>query len=110
MLSDSIWALPGSSDNPLKTYMLPLAYEHSSLLHGILGFTACHIPSAIMSSGPTVAIEHKLLAIQSLSSLLIKEDCLGLTKVEEDVALSIVLLLLLQDVGLPVPKLLSILT
>jgi len=79
--------------------MLPLAYEHSSLLHALLGFTASHISPSDFPDQATTALEHKLLAIQALRSLLIKEECLGLTSVEEDITLSIVLLLLLQDVS-----------
>ena len=78
--------------------MIPLAYEHSSLLHAMLGFAASHISASELPQQATIAIEHKLLSIQALGSLLIKEQCLGLTSVEEDITLSIVLLLLLQDI------------
>lgn len=78
--------------------MLPLAYENSSLLHALLGFAAAHISPLELPQQSTVAIEHKLLSIQALGSLMLKEQCLGLSSTEEDVALSIVLLLLLQDI------------
>ena len=91
--------VPEDAANPFQLYMLPLTYEHSNLLHAVLGFSASHIARSDLPQQATLAIEHKLLALQALSSLLIKEQCLGLTPVEEDIALSAVLLLLLQDVG-----------
>ena len=85
--------------NPFRDHILPLAYQHPSLLHAILGLSACHIPPDKIVNHQATALEHKLAAIQALSSLLLKEECLGLSTVEEDLTLSIVLLLLLQDVG-----------
>lgn len=85
--------------NPFRDHILPLAYEHTSLLHAILGLSACHIPQETISSPHTAALEHKLSAIQALASLLLKEECLGLSPIEEDLTLTIVLLLLLQDVS-----------
>ena len=98
--SNIIANTPDSGANPFQLYMLPLTYEHSNLLHAVLGFAASHISRSSLPRQATLAIEHKVLAIQSLSSLLIKEQCLGLTPVEEDITLSAVLLLLLQDVSL----------
>ena len=92
---------PGSDSNPFHLYMLPLAYEHSNLLQALLGFAASHISPSEFPQQATAAIEHRLLALQALSSLLIKEQCLGLTDIEEDITLSLVLLLLLQDVSVP---------
>ena len=84
--------------NPLTGHMLPLAYENSSLLHALLGFAASHISPLEFPEQSTVAIEQKVLSIQALGSLMLKEQCLVLSHVEEDIALSIVLLLLLQDI------------
>jgi hypothetical protein len=96
--ADVIAILPGIEANPLRLYLLPLAYEHSGLLHALLAFSASHISPPEFPHQGTVAIEHKVLSIQALGSLLIKEQCLGLTKTEEDITLSIVVLLLLQDI------------
>ena len=100
MLSSVITITSSSGANPFRDHILPLAYQQTSLLHAILGLSACHIPPGKIVNQHTTALEHKLSAIQALSSLLLKEECLGLSTVEEDLTLSIVLLLLLQDVSL----------
>lgn len=91
-----------SSPNPFELYILPLAHEHRGLLDAVLGLTACHI------SKPGVlprhylfnaAIEYRLKAIQSLSALLAKEDRFGLSALEEEIALAIVLMLVFHDVS-----------
>jgi hypothetical protein len=46
----------------------------------------------------TAALEHRLAAIRSLSSLLLKEECFGLSDTEEEIALAIVLTLVLHDI------------
>ncbi|KAF2757789.1 hypothetical protein EJ05DRAFT_493356 [Pseudovirgaria hyperparasitica] len=68
--------------NPFRRYVLPLAHQDASLLHAILGLSACHIPASEF-------LEH---------SFLLKEEFLGLIETEEDLTLSIILLLLLQDI------------
>lgn len=83
-------------------YVLPLAYQHAGLLHAILGLAACHLRSSEIDPSQrthTAAIEHKLLAIQSLGALLLKEECFGLNDIEEELALAIVLILVLDDVS-----------
>ena len=97
---DSLTTIPRHSANPFRKYILSLAYEHLDLLHALLGLSACHISSTKILHQATSALEHKLLALQALGSLLIKEECVGLSEIEEDLTLSIVLLLLLQDVSL----------
>jgi hypothetical protein len=82
-------------------YVLPLAYQHTGLLHAILGLAACHLRSSEIDTSQsthTAAIQHKLLAIQSLGSLLSKEEFFGLNDAEE-LALAIVLILVLDDVS-----------
>lgn len=91
-----------STFNPFRAYILPLAYQHPGLLHAILGLAACHLRSSeldVSQQTHTAAIHHKLLAIQSLGSLLLKEECFGLNDIEEDLALATVLILVLDDVS-----------
>lgn len=88
-----------TGSNPFRDHILPLAYQHKSILHAILGLSACQIPPEKISSPHTTALEHKTSVIQALASLLVKEEYLGLSQIEEDLTLSIVLLLLLQDVS-----------
>lgn len=97
--SDIFTVSPNTGPNPFRDHILPLAYEHTSLLHAVLGLSACHISQETIPNPHTAALEHKLSAIQALASLLLKEECLGLSPIEEDLTLSIVLLLLLQDVS-----------
>jgi hypothetical protein len=46
----------------------------------------------------TAAIEHRLSAFQALGVLLLKEESAGLSEIEEEVALAIVLTLVLHDI------------
>lgn len=73
-----------------------------------MGLSACHILPEQLPHPNTSALEHKLSAIQALGELLSKEECSGLDPTEEDLTLSIVLLLLLQDVSgvcvIPLPE------
>ena len=88
--------------NPFEAYILPLAYQHIGLKKAILGLSACHIAAQdeqAQKSMTTSAIQYRLAAIQSLSSLLLKEECFGLTEFEEEIALAIVLVLVLHDVS-----------
>lgn len=81
--------------------MLPLSYQHTGILHALLGLAAYHLNSSGVDTSKamtTAALQHKLSAIQSLSTLLIKEEISGLTEREEETTLVIVLLLVLQDV------------
>ncbi|KAF2726971.1 hypothetical protein EJ04DRAFT_539190 [Polyplosphaeria fusca] len=94
--------VPSSSFvNPFKSYILPLAHTDSGLLNGVLGLTACHLairdrqPNSCMA---TNALQHRLVAIRSMSSLLIKEQRTGLSSAEEDIALATVLTLVLHDI------------
>lgn len=44
------------------------------------------------------ALQHRVAALNGLSSLLIKEEIYGLTEAEEEAALAIIFLLVLHDV------------
>lgn len=88
--------------NPFRAFVLPLSYQHTGILHALLGLAAYHLNSSGIDTGQTnttAALQHKLSAIQSLSTLLLKEEISGLTEKEEEVTLVIVLLLVLQDVS-----------
>lgn len=45
------------------------------------------------------ALQHRVAALNGLSSLLIKEEIYGLTEAEEEAALAIIFLLVLHDVS-----------
>ncbi|KAI1618030.1 fungal-specific transcription factor domain-containing protein [Exophiala viscosa] len=100
-LCDILSTLSTEHPNPFRMYILPLAYQHAGLLHAILGLSACHLRSSEIDSSQTThtaAIHHKLLAIQSLGALLLKEECFGLNDIEEELALAVVLILVLDDI------------
>ena len=96
--------LTTGTTNPFRSYILPLAYQHVGLLHALLGLSACHLGTSDNGASQkilTAALEHKLLAIQSLGALLLKEECFGLNDIEEELTLAVVLLLVLHDVCPP---------
>ncbi|KAE8140227.1 fungal-specific transcription factor domain-containing protein [Aspergillus pseudotamarii] len=88
--------------NPFRGYILPLAYRDIGILNAVLGLTMCHIISsgkrAIENVSVARMIEHQLSALQSLSSLLMKEEMYGLTDDEQDILLAVVILLVLYDI------------
>ncbi|KAF2120326.1 fungal-specific transcription factor domain-containing protein [Lophiotrema nucula] len=87
--------------NPFSEYILPLAYRDTGLLNAVLGLTACHIATRDARPNGSMgiaAVQHRLAAIRSLSSLLLKEECFGLSDTEEEIALAIVLTLVLHDI------------
>jgi hypothetical protein len=87
--------------NPFKDYILPLSAQHAGLLQAVLGLSACHMMNRDPEANArmfTAAIEHRLSAFQALSALLLKEESAGLSEIEEEVALAIVLTLVLHDI------------
>ncbi|KAF2688703.1 hypothetical protein K458DRAFT_151369 [Lentithecium fluviatile CBS 122367] len=96
--------LPSSSSqvpNPFKAYILPLAYQNAGLLEAVLGLSACHLrnqDSRANSPMIAAAIEHRLSAFQALSTLLRKEEDVGLNDTEEEIALALVLTLVIHDI------------
>ncbi|KXH29397.1 hypothetical protein CSIM01_12785, partial [Colletotrichum simmondsii] len=89
-------------DNPFRVHVLPLAYNHTGVLHAVLGLTACHLhlsPSGANQVDMATALQHRVAALNGLSSLLIKEEIYGLTEAEEEAALAIIFLLVLHDVS-----------
>ncbi|KAF5976051.1 hypothetical protein FCOIX_7305 [Fusarium coicis] len=88
-------------ENPFREYVLPLAYQHQGILHALLGLSACHMHNTGHANNQrlvTVSLRYRLSAIQSLASLLHKEDISRLTPTEEEHVLAMVLLLILHDV------------
>ena len=87
--------------NPFRDHILPLASQHSGLLHAVLGLSACHMINSGVDNTPkahTAALEHRLSAIQDLGALLLKDECFGLDDTEEVLSLAIVLILVLHDI------------
>lgn len=82
--------------------MLPLAHQHVGVLHAVLGLAACHMtlsPYGVEQVDMATALQHRVAALNALSSLLIKEEIYGLAAAEEDAVLAIILLLVLHDVS-----------
>ncbi|KXH67040.1 C6 zinc finger protein [Colletotrichum salicis] len=72
------------------------------VLHAVLGLTACHLhlsPSGANQVDMATALQHRVAALNGLSSLLIKEEIYGLTEAEEEAVLAIIFLLVLHDVS-----------
>ncbi|KAF2141596.1 uncharacterized protein K452DRAFT_298295 [Aplosporella prunicola CBS 121167] len=95
-----IIACPGVQ-NPFRTYILPLAHHHLGVLHCVLALSACHLVSSGRDASPaneTIALEHRLAALQALSALILEEEVVGLDAFKEEVTLVLVLLLILHDI------------
>ena len=87
--------------DPFKAYILPLALQNTGLLKAVMGLTACHLSSQQQVPNrrlDTAALEYRVFALQSLSTILLKEECLSLNEAEEEVALATVLMSVLHDV------------
>lgn len=90
--------------NPFRSLLLPLAYQHFGVLQALLGLALCHSEKGRKHSkygAMPLALELKLSAIHSLSELLLREQCPGLTADEEEAAMAMALLLILHDVSSP---------
>ncbi|OHE91445.1 C6 zinc finger protein [Colletotrichum orchidophilum] len=91
-------------DNPFRVHILPLAYYHTGVLNAVLGLTSCHLhlsPSGANQVDMATALQHRVAALNGLSSLLIKEEIYGLTEAEDEAVLAIIFLLVLHDAGRP---------
>ncbi|KAK1489143.1 hypothetical protein CCUS01_14612 [Colletotrichum cuscutae] len=100
-LSHHLTIVVDGVDNPFRVHVLPLAYNHTGVLHAVLGLTACHLhlsPSGANQVDMATALQHRVAALNGLSSLLIKEEIYGLTEAEEEAALAIIFLLVLHDI------------
>ncbi|KAK4500007.1 hypothetical protein PRZ48_008193 [Zasmidium cellare] len=90
-----------SMTNPFSTLLLPLAYQHFGVLQALLGLALCHSEKGRKHSkygAMPLALELKLSAIHSLSELLQREQGVGLSADEEEVAMAMALLLILHDI------------
>ncbi|KAF2642728.1 hypothetical protein P280DRAFT_488969 [Massarina eburnea CBS 473.64] len=96
----TLWITCQETPNPFEFFLLPLAHQHPGLLNAILGLAACHIAKpGTQPKHPlfTAAIQYRLEAIQSLKELLLKEESHGLSELEEEAAMAIVLVSVLHD-------------
>ncbi|KAF4971123.1 hypothetical protein FSARC_1956 [Fusarium sarcochroum] len=88
-------------DNPFREHVLPLAYQHQGILHALLGLSACHMHISGKDRSQqlvTLSLQYRLSALQSLASLLLREETSRLTNNEGEHVLAMVLLLVLHDV------------
>lgn len=95
-------AEPGTS-NLFRQHILPIAYRHTGLLHALLGLVLCHMQASdphIQQTDQAEALEHRVSAIRSLSSLLARGTDTSLDGMAEDVQLATILILVLHDVSL----------
>ncbi|KAL0935800.1 uncharacterized protein CTRU02_208014 [Colletotrichum truncatum] len=100
-LSQHLAIVVDQKENPFHVHVLPLAYKHSGILHAVLGLAACHLnlsPYRADHVDMTTALQHRVAALNVLSSLLIKEEVYGLVPAEEESVLGIILLLVLHDI------------
>ncbi|KAK2756033.1 hypothetical protein CKAH01_17207 [Colletotrichum kahawae] len=100
-LSQHLTIVVNEAQNPFRLYVLPLAYQHVGVLHAVLGLAACHMSLStcgVEKVDMATALQHRVAALNALSSLLIKEEIYGLLAAEEDAVLAIILLLVLHDI------------
>ncbi|CCF34615.1 C6 zinc finger protein [Colletotrichum higginsianum] len=100
-LSPHLTIAVDGTENPFRVHVLPLAYQHTGVLHAVLGLSACHLH--LSSSGAArvemaTALQHRVAALNILALLLGKEEVHGLTAAEDEAVLAIVLLLVLHDI------------
>ncbi|RAK81603.1 fungal specific transcription factor domain-containing protein [Aspergillus fijiensis CBS 313.89] len=93
----------GQTTNPYRAYILPLAHTDLGTLHAVLALASCHQHSSrahrpTNKRDVTAMFEHQLAGMQSLGSLLIREELYGLNAEEVDILLATVLLLVLYDI------------
>ncbi|KAJ5279719.1 hypothetical protein N7478_005091 [Penicillium angulare] len=89
------------TNNPYRSYILPLAYEQLGLLYALLGLSACHMA---LTNGEgellEVADEYRLKCIGSLIQTIQKIISSQSHEDERDGLFATIQLLLLHDVGL----------
>ncbi|QKX57861.1 uncharacterized protein TRUGW13939_04981 [Talaromyces rugulosus] len=89
------------TNNPFREHVLPLVYQHQSILHALLGLSACHMHISGRNESQhfvTISLQYRVSALHSLGALLLQEEATGLTNSEEECVLGTVLLLVLHDV------------
>ncbi|KAK7711892.1 hypothetical protein SLS64_005163 [Diaporthe eres] len=89
------------TENLFRRYLLPLACQHTGVLHAVLGLVACHLRSSrrdMRKATETDALSHRVAALRILGSLLAQEEVQGLKAAEEEAVLAMILLLIFHDV------------
>ncbi|GFG19672.1 C6 zinc finger domain protein [Aspergillus udagawae] len=92
----------GTSSNPYRAYILPLARKQIGLLYAILGLSASHLGKLTgnMSLYEEAAVEYRLRAIRALSEEIRKSQGPNfLHEDEQDAVLAIIQILLLHDIA-----------
>jgi hypothetical protein len=106
VLSEYLTISIQGTDNPFREHILPLVYQHQGILHALLGLSACHMHISGRNESQrfvTISLQYQGLALHSLGALLLQEEVSGLTPLEEECVLGMVLLLVLHDVHCPPP-------
>ncbi|KAG6356850.1 hypothetical protein INS49_014724 [Diaporthe citri] len=89
------------TENLFRRYLLPLACQHTGVLHAVLGLVACHLRSSrrdMRKATEADALSHRVAALRILGSLLIQEEVQGLKAAEEEAVLAMILLLIFHDI------------
>ena len=96
----------GSSDNPYRAYILPLAQKQIGLLYAVLGLSASHLGQMTEDSQlhQDVAVEYRMRAIRALSEEIRKSQEESLSEDEQDAVFAIIQILLLHDVWPACPQ------
>jgi len=90
-----------SIDNPYRSYVLPLAFEHICLLYAVLGLSACHLGHLKADSNlhETVAVNYRVKAFTALGTYIEKASCGTFDQNQRDGVFATIQILLLHDVS-----------
>lgn len=87
-------------ENPYRSYVLPLAFEQTSVLYATLALSACHLGH--LKRDPdfheSIAVNYRLKAITALGATIKKGYSLNFDENERDGVFATIQLLLLHDV------------
>ncbi|KAL2288758.1 hypothetical protein FJTKL_03425 [Diaporthe vaccinii] len=100
-LTPGLTIVVDGTENLFRRYLLPLAYQHTGVLHAVLGLVACHLRSSrrdMTKATEADALSHRVAAIRILGSLLAQEEAQGLKAAEEEAVLAMILLLIFHDI------------
>ncbi|RBR19246.1 uncharacterized protein FIESC28_05711 [Fusarium coffeatum] len=101
ILSEQLSIQVTGLSNPFREYVLPLAYQHQGVLHALLGLSLSHMNNSGLYNDQgleSLSMGYRLSATRSVASLAQKEKMSGLTHVDEEYLMAMVLLLVLNDV------------
>ncbi|RMZ41966.1 C6 zinc finger domain protein [Aspergillus flavus] len=89
------------SDNPYRSYILPLARKQIGLLYAVLGFSASHLGQLTgnQTMHEATAVEYRMKAIRALSEEIRRSQASTLLEDEQDAVLAIIQILLLHDIA-----------